>query len=42
MPSYYSDIWKRSNTIPAHKKSDKIKNYGPISLLPILGRIFEK
>ena len=42
--SYYPDIWKRSNIIPVHKKSDKqlVKNYRPISLLPIFGKIFEK
>ena len=35
---------KRSNIIPVHKKSDKqiVKNYHPISLLPIFGKIFEK
>ena len=42
--SCYPDIWKRSNIIPAHKKSDKqlVNNYRPISLLPICGKIFEK
>ena len=42
--SYYPDIWKRSNIIPAHKKNDKqlVNNYRPISLLPIFGKIFEK
>ena len=42
--SYYPDIWKRSNIILVHKKSDKqlVKNYRPISLLPIFGKIFEK
>ena len=32
--SYFPDIWKRSNTIPVHKKNDKqlVKNYRPISL----------
>ena len=42
--SCYPDIWKRSNIIPAHKKSDKqlVSNYQPISLLPICGKIFEK
>ena len=42
--SHYPDIWKRSNIIPVHKKNDKrlVKNYRPISLLPIFGKIFEK
>ena len=42
--SHYPDIWKRSNIIPVHKKNDKqlVKNYRPISLSPIFGKIFEK
>ena len=42
--SYYSDIWKKSNIIPSHKKNDKqlVNNYRPISLLPILVKIFEQ
>ena len=42
--SYYPDIWKKSNIIPAHKKNDKqlVNNYRPISLLPSFGKIFEK
>ena len=42
--SCYPDIWKRSNIILAHKKSDKklVNNYRRISLLPICGKIFEK
>ena len=42
--SHYPDIRKRSNIIPVHKKNDKqlVKNYRPISLLPIFGKIFEK
>ena len=42
--SCYPVIWKRSNIIPVHKKNDKqlVKNYLRISLLPILGKIFEK
>ena len=42
--SYFPDIWKRPNIIPVHKKNDKqlVKNYRLISLLPILGKIFEK
>ena len=36
--------WKKANVIPVHKKGDKqtIKNYRPISLLPICGKIFER
>ena len=42
--SYYPDIWKRSNITPVYRKSDKqlVKNYRPISLLPIFGKKFEK
>ena len=41
---YYPDIWKKSNIITTHKMNDKqlVNNYRPISLLPILGKIFEK
>ena len=40
----YPIIWKMANVTPVHKKSDKqlIKNYRPISLLPLCGKIFEK
>ena len=40
----FPDIWKKGNIIPVHKKESKnlIKNYRPISLLPIFGKIFEK
>ena len=36
--------WKMSNVCPIHKKDSKNKkeNYRPISLLPILSKIFEK
>ena len=36
--------WKKGNVVPIHKKDDKqrLKNYRPISLLPISGKIFEK
>ena len=39
-----TDIWKRSNIIPAHKMNDQqlVNNHRPISLLPIFGKIFEK
>ena len=36
--------WKKANVVPIHKKGDKqiLKNYRPISLLPITGKIFER
>ena len=36
--------WKKVNVVPVHKKVDKqcLKNYGPVSLLPICGKIFER
>ena len=35
--------WKKANVVPVHKKVDQIlKNYRPISLLPIAGNIFER
>ena len=36
--------WKKANVVPAHKKGDKqnLKNYHPISLLPVAGKIFER
>ena len=42
--SHHPDIWKKSNIIPVHKKNDTqlVKNYRPISLLPIFGKLFEK
>ena len=32
-----------ANVVPVHKKSDKqiLKNYRPVSLLPICGKVFE-
>ena len=38
------EIWKKANVVPIHEKEDKtlIKNYCPISLLPIFGKIFER
>ena len=40
----YPDMWKLANVTPIHKKDDKqnIKNYRPISLLPLCSKIFEK
>ena len=42
--SIYPDIWKHANVTPIFKKGDKqlIKNYRPISLLPICGKVLEK
>ena len=42
--SVYPDLWKVADVTPIFKKEDKqlIKNYRPISLLPICGKIFEK
>ena len=36
--------WKRANVVPVYKKVCKqlMKNYRPISLLPVFGKIFEK
>ena len=40
----FPDKWKRANVIPIHKKdkNNVIKNYRPISLLPIFSKVFEK
>ena len=40
----YPSQWKKASIIPVHKKCCKQnkKNYRPISLLPIFGKIFEK
>ena len=42
--SVYPDMWKLADVTPIFKKEDKqlVKNYRPISLLPICGKIFEK
>ena len=40
----FPEIWKKANVVPIYKKEDKnlIKNYHPIILLPILGKLFER
>ena len=40
----FPDTWRKSNIVPVHKKGDKkiVDNYRPVSLLPILGKIFER
>ena len=39
----FPEIWKKANVVPVHKREDKmlVKNYRPISLLPIFGKMFE-
>ena len=36
--------WKKDNVAPIHKKESKqlVKNYRPVSLLPICSKIFER
>ena len=36
--------WKKANAVPVHKKGNKqsLKNFRPISLLPICNKIFER
>ena len=36
--------WKKANVVPVHKKGDKqiFKNYRPVSLLYICGKIFQR
>ena len=40
----FPNEWKMANVVPVHKKSDKqiLKNYWPVSLLPICGKVFER
>ena len=41
---HFPTFWKIANVQPAHKKASRqsVKNYRPISLLPICSKIFEK
>ena len=43
-PIVFRSEWKKGNIVPCYKKDNKknIKNYRPVSLLPILGKIFER
>ena len=36
--------WKKANVVPTFKKGDKqcIKNYCPVSRLPVCGKVFER
>ena len=40
----FTDDWKKSNVVPICKKDSKnlIKNYRPISVLPIFSKVFER
>ena len=40
----FPKCWKKANVIPIHKKDEKnlLKNYRPISLLPVFSKIFER
>ena len=40
----FPDDWKKSKLVPIHKRDSKnvIKSYRPISLLPILCKVFER
>ena len=40
----FPNEWKKANVVPVHKKGGKqiLKNYRPILLLPIAGKIFER
>ena len=44
LASIYPGMWELADVTPIFKKGDKqlIKNYRPISLFPICGKIFEK
>ena len=41
---FFPSEWKKGNIVPGYKKGDKqnLKNYPPVSLLPICGKFFER
>ena len=40
----FSTEWQMVNVVPTHKRDDKrnVKNYRPISILPIFEKVFER
>ena len=44
MTAPFQNILKKAEVIPVYKKSDKLNksNYRPVSILPILAKVFEK
>ena len=40
----FPNEWKKANVVSVHKKGDKqvSRNYRPVSLLPICGKIFQR
>ena len=40
----FPDDWKKSNLVPIHKRDSQnlIKNYRPITLLPVFSKVFER
>ena len=40
----FPNEWKKAYVVPVHKKGDKqvLRNYRPVSLLPICGKTFER
>ena len=40
----FPNLWKNVNVVPIHKKGEKdlMKNYSPVTLLPIFRKIFER
>ena len=40
----FPEIWKKATVVSVHQKEDKnlLKNYFPISLLPIFSKMFER